>query len=491
LDNTLTLPTPAKQARLFQRVAKGTFNYGLGSVLPKVIGFVLIPLYTAYLVPADYGIVEMCSSIATFVTIFSRLGMTGSVTRFYYEHKDKPDELQDYVTTVHRFLMVASVVMGTVWAIVFYVVGEKLTPGVLFFPFICIVLLNSAMGANSDLQKRLLQCTERSRYYAILSITNAMIAIATAIVLVVGFRLGALGLLLSQLLTSLILFVHAQFFLRSWTRGKFRQKLLNESLKYGMFTLPHHLFAAFAPLVSKMVLLHTNSLASLGIFALAVRFIQPLDITYAAFNQAWQPIYFSLRKGMENKGRIKRLSRIIWLAAVGLYLMAVFIVPPLIPLITPEHFHNSAPLVPILAMGFLWQVIYFLVSIDLFYLKKNQYATLCTMFGLLANLLVTFAFVKQWGVYTLAWAQVVGFMVWAVLSWYFVKKHGEMLIGGDLIRDSVLIMAMSGLAASYIGSGNLWVSLAALMVAFGVMAVLFHNYFNIRIIEQSVSRGSD
>lgn len=470
------------QSSLLKRILGGTFNYGLGSMMPKVIGFLLIPLYTSYLVPADYGIVEMCASIAVFVTIISRLGMTGSVTRFYYDHKDNPEELQDYVTTVHRFLMLVSIMIGLTMAMVFYFFGGRLTPGILFFPFISILLLNSALGANSDLQKRLLQCTEKSRYSALLSITNAFIGIVSAIFLVVVFKLGALGLMLSQMLTSVIFFVQAQFYLRSWTRGTFRPSLLRESLKYGMFTLPHHLFAAFAPLLSRLVLLHTGSLAALGLFALASRFIQPMEMIYAAFNQAWLPIYFSMRKENVSKEKIERISRSIWIASIGLYLVAVFLAPPIIPLITPERFHDSASIVPILAMGFIWQVIYFLVSIDLAYIKKNQYMTATTLAGMIVNLTVTLVFANKYGVLALAWAQVAGYMVWGILSFAFVKKFGEMPIGGTLIRDTLIVLTLSGIASKYLENSNLLLNSLALLSFSSIILLVNKKYIDISFL---------
>ena len=63
-----------------------SFNYGIAEVLTQVIGFLLIPLYTIYLIPSDYGIIEITGTISTFAIPLMKLGLPGSVTRQYSEY---------------------------------------------------------------------------------------------------------------------------------------------------------------------------------------------------------------------------------------------------------------------------------------------------------------------------------------------------------------------------------------------------------------------
>ena len=94
---------------LFQRTIKGIFNYGLGKILPKLLNFLLFPLYTIYLTPTDFGIVELVVSLTAFLIPLSRLGMIGSITRFYFEYLKKPKLLADMVTTILRVMIASSI----------------------------------------------------------------------------------------------------------------------------------------------------------------------------------------------------------------------------------------------------------------------------------------------------------------------------------------------------------------------------------------------
>lgn len=408
-------------------------------MVPKIISFFLIPIYTIYLIPSDYGIVEICASMFQVIYTFMRLGMPGSVSRFYFDHKDDPQELRNYVKTVYDFLVFASIVISLIIGFIFYFFAENITPGVLFAPFILIVILNSALSANSSLQLRLLQSTENSRYSALLNISNAFIGILAAIVFVAGFKLGAKGILYSQLLTTVIFFIQAQIYLRPYLKGKFKWNMLKSSFNYGINTLPHLMFIVLSPFISKLLLVHTGTIAALGIYSLAIRFAQPLQMLYTAFNQAYTPIYFSLRKEGAEKLKINNYSTLIWVGSSILFMGMFFVLPPLIPLITPEKFHSSATIVPVLCCTFIWQIIYFLSVLELFYTKNNRFVSLMSVCVLVANILITLIFVKKYGPEALAWGQFIGFFCMALVANLISKKYGEVKLTNGLIWQTFFL----------------------------------------------------
>ena len=68
-------------AAFFRRIFSNIANYGIGGLLPQVIGFFLLPVYTRFLTPEDYGIVEVVGSVGALLFVFIRLGMGGAITR--------------------------------------------------------------------------------------------------------------------------------------------------------------------------------------------------------------------------------------------------------------------------------------------------------------------------------------------------------------------------------------------------------------------------
>ena len=53
-DSTVS-SSVAKEGKI---LAKHSAVYGLGTILNRVVGFIMITIYTRFLTPADYGILE-------------------------------------------------------------------------------------------------------------------------------------------------------------------------------------------------------------------------------------------------------------------------------------------------------------------------------------------------------------------------------------------------------------------------------------------------
>jgi O-antigen/teichoic acid export membrane protein len=461
-----------EQIPIGKRILSSMLNFGMANVMTKIIGFLLIPLYTNYLTPEDYGITELCGSLLAFSIIFMRLGVPGSVNRFYFDFNDDEKKLKDYITTIHHLLVIASIVVGLAIGIISYLFSSTLLSGVLFFPFIVLVLINSGFSANSDIQKRLLQSKEKSSYMAKLNIALALIGILLTIFFVVFLKLGALGLILSQTCTTLIFFVQSQYYLRNYIKGNFNLPMLKDSLKYGVGLLPHHLFAALAPLLSKGILNSRDSLAALGVFSLALRFIQPLDIINNIFNQSFNPIYFSLRK-KDDTIQIKKVYLVAWLSAILIFMITALILPSLVPLITPVRFHKSAELIPILALGFIGQVVYMLFLQENYYNKNTKSVSIITGSGLTVNLIITIVGVNQFGVYAIAWAYSAGFITWAFVGFLLSKKHFLNYIKLESILTGLVGVITTFYLSIYIDINNLLFRTLILLAGFSLVFIFY------------------
>src|SRR5205809_2597246 len=71
-------------ARLFRNAAV----YGFGRIVGKVISFLLIPFYTFYFSPAEYGVMEVLNLTVMVAAVLLAPGLATAVMRFYYDSDD-------------------------------------------------------------------------------------------------------------------------------------------------------------------------------------------------------------------------------------------------------------------------------------------------------------------------------------------------------------------------------------------------------------------
>src|SRR4029453_4673531 len=90
-----------------KRLASTGAAYTASSVIAKLIAVALLPVYTRYLTPADYGAAEVLLTTVVALSIFVRLGIIEALLRFYYIYDDRR-ERDEVARTPVAFLLLAS-----------------------------------------------------------------------------------------------------------------------------------------------------------------------------------------------------------------------------------------------------------------------------------------------------------------------------------------------------------------------------------------------
>ena len=346
-----------------------------------------------------------------------RLGVPGAVTRFYYDHREGP-ELSDYVTTIARFLICSSLAIGGIALLVGPWLLEHLIPGLAFYPYGLLVIASATISCNQNLQDRLVQVREQASYAAKLNIGRAGTSIVLALVFVLGFRWGAFGMLLAELVAAALFFIQACRYLLPNLHGRFRPDMLRTSVKYALGILPSHFMVSVAPVVTRSVLADASSLGAVGQLGIAGRFMQPLTVLGFAFQTAFVPIYFALRNDETQKSveTVVRTAALCLDGCRGSCLGGALLIPAMIRLLTPEQFHTSAGIVPILCLGFLGQTVYSVFAPEIYYSKRTYLVPLVSGTSLIVTILITVLTVKEYGAFGIAWATSLGILSMAVTS---------------------------------------------------------------------------
>src|ERR687885_1663240 len=67
--------------------------YGLGSIVARILAVFLLPLYTRYLTPSDYGLIETLVALSAVLTALVAQGMKSAFFRFYFDSAEEERRL--------------------------------------------------------------------------------------------------------------------------------------------------------------------------------------------------------------------------------------------------------------------------------------------------------------------------------------------------------------------------------------------------------------
>src|SRR5690348_6704770 len=79
-------------------VARNVLVYGLGTVLARAVSFLMLPVYTRYLSPADYGILQLLDVAVEVIVLVISAGATSGLQRFYFKASTTEDRHAVLVT---------------------------------------------------------------------------------------------------------------------------------------------------------------------------------------------------------------------------------------------------------------------------------------------------------------------------------------------------------------------------------------------------------
>jgi O-antigen/teichoic acid export membrane protein len=381
---------------LTKRLFSGFFNYGLGQFLPKLINFLLIPVYAFYLVPEELGVYDIFYTLFSFLLIVMRLNLPGAIIRFYYDYQDDADRLGSYIKTIYVGVIFSSVIIG----LIFFVFKQNvitLLGAPAHADYLLIVIGCAILAGSGDVQKRLLQVREQSAYSAKLNVATTLVSIVLSVFFVMVLGYGARGLFYAMLISSAAFFIQAQYYLKDDLKRKIDTTLLPSSFKYSMGIFPYLVIGHLNPVILKSFLANVVSSSAVGIFSMASRVTSPQLLIISAFSSTITPIYFSiLKEGKGDFAEYKKNVRRVILLAFMVMIAFVSLAPPAIEIFLPIAYKESANVVAWLSLGFMPQILYILVSQDIFYSKKTLIVSVVNVLGMLLSLLTSFLLIPVW-----------------------------------------------------------------------------------------------
>lgn len=414
------------------RILGATLNYGLAGYLPQLINFLLLPVFTAYLTPADMGIVEICVAAQVLVASVLRTGLPGALSRLYFEHREG-SALADLFTSISAASAVTSAAGIGVLLLIGPPIFGTFLPEVPFHPYFDLALLATLLQVAPELQSRLLQAQERSGLAARLTLTFAVLGTASKVLFVVGLRWGPAGVLWAEVLTNGLYALVAAARHRRELSGRIRMSILRSAFSYGLPLVPHHAGGWLHQFAGRWVLSAMATIAMVGHLGIAARIVSPLLLAGGAFATAFAPVYFAWRTDLPTKDALAEARRtssaaLVLSATAGLGAATFGVLA--VRHFLPATYAASEVLIGVLGAGLVVRIIYNVVGVELLYAKRTQAISVAFLVGAAVNLAISIALVPSWGAMAIAFSQLVGTLIGVGITAVLARQTFPLAIAG-------------------------------------------------------------
>ena len=380
-----------------KRLVSSLAAYQVADIVSKFIAVLLLPVYTRYINPAGYGVVELLANGVIFVSIVARFGMIEAFLRFHFSDAD-----QERRDALARRASLFLLVVTTLVAIALAVAATPLSKLVLSHrdpSTFRVAVLGLWSFTNLELAYGLLRVDERLRAYALASLANVGMTVAGSIVLVVIAGDGPRGLLLANYGASTIVLLALW-----WTsRGRLLRRgagapRMAMLLRFGLPTVPAEASVYALSIIDRYYIYHHRWQALAGLYSIAIKLAGAVAFIARAFQYAWPPLAYSITDDAQARrlyGLVTTYYLLIsgWVVA-GLALLGRWV----IRLLTAHAFFGAYRALSWVALGWalygLW-VVFLVIAGRANVTTRNFPAALA---GLAANVVLIVLLVPSLGI---------------------------------------------------------------------------------------------
>ncbi|MGV9002304.1 MAG: lipopolysaccharide biosynthesis protein [Candidatus Saccharimonadaceae bacterium] len=418
-------------------LVKNTFIIALGKMSMQAVSLLLLPLYTIYLSPAEYGTVDL---ILTYVVLFAplvTLQIEMAAFRFMVDRRGNRQEMAQVMSTSVAFAL--PIIFGV------FILAAISATLVNASSYIYLAILFIGVATMNNLFMQFARGMGDNKRFAFSSIVSGIVAIILNILFIVFLGMGAEGMLLAMLIANLLGALYLLFSLKlvSYLRLSYVDpKIRREMTQYSLPLVPNGVSWWVINAVDRTIISIILGLSANGIYAIAFKFPLIFTTLFSFFSLSWTE---SASMHINSNDRDKFFSdtanaSLKVFSAIGLLIVAG--TPLAFTLFIDSQFNEARMYVPILILGALFNAIVGIYS-GIYVAKKLTRQVMNTsLVSAVINIGLTLLLIKYVGLYGTAFSSAVAFLVMAVYRHNDIKKYVTITYEKNLFIILALLYAV-------------------------------------------------
>lgn len=434
-------------AKLF----KNSFLYTLGTLFPTLSGFLLLPLYTSYLSPADYGVLSAVQVVNSVLVLVFTLAIDKAIYRMYFDYKTEKDK-KDYLGTIFFGLCVVVTVLTFLLFGIPDILGS-IYKDIAFYPYMFISLITSALTTLNVIPKANYFVKEKAGNFIMIAILEFIIKNAFIIVFVVYLEQGVIGYLEGQLYGTVLVIPLLLYLTFKNINLTFVTKWFYNSLRFSLPMLPM-LISAWVMNASDRIFIERYYTAhDVGIYSLGYKIAMLVSIFASAFYKAYNPFYFKTAANeiRENALAILKKTNSIYLLIliIGSALIALF-AREAISIFFDERYYEAYKIVGIVSLSFAVGAASGIFNLAIYQEKKTVFLMIVNLLSAGVNIGLNFLLVPTMGAMGAAWATLITYIVLLVISFYYGKNCFYASFYKEMVYLVFIVLLIIGIFFYYI-----------------------------------------
>lgn len=425
-------------------VVKHSFIYAVGNIARQLAGFLMLPIYTRYLSPEDYGVVGLLAFALAVLEPVLGARLTQALPQFYFSAHDERSKSAVMSSAIILMTVVSALSAGLI-----FVYQEPVSN--LLFGTTEYALAAALFGLNILAQPveysgmTFIRMQEKSLLFLYVSLAKLVAQIAINIWLVIYLDMGVLGVILSGVISSVLIGIGLTIYIYSYNTFRLDMEITWKML---VFCWPLW-FAGLAGLYinssNRLYLRIFSNLSDIGLIELGTKFASIIGLIWSPFLQQWEISSYKIYEQHDAKKIFQNafigISAMLAIAGLGVSLFSEF----LIIMMSGEAFHAATKTVPYLTAAYILNSLAsffnfsFMITNNTKKLSYCYFATAAIITGLYI------ALIPKLGAEGAAMGLCIAYAISYFITFYYSQKYYD--LGVNLTTsNTLLITSIAGYA---------------------------------------------
>jgi len=457
-----------------KKLLNETIIYGIGAILPRVITFLLNPLYIHYI---DKEAFSVFSSLYSWIALVNVMLTFGFETSFFRFSTEKENEKKSFDTSFWFIFGLAAVFLISILifsAPLSVILDYAKNPEFLrwfamiaFLDAICVIPFAWLRFHNMPIKYSVI------RVASILVQTISVIALFIFVPTSTSEKIGLDGQVsypfISNLLGSLATFV---LLLPIILKVKFRfsKELFSRMIKYSWPIMIAGLAFQVNENYDKITQYYNISKADAGAYGGCYKLAVLMTLFVTAYRMGIEPYFF---KQMNNENAKNNYAKVTEYFSFFASIVAMGIIANIswlkVIFITDHSYWTAMDIVPIIVIANLCFGIYYNLSTWYKVTDRTHFGTLISWFGAGLTIVLHFLFLKKYGFMVSAWVTFIAYFLMMVLSYFLGQKYYPIPYRIKKISFFLILLMIFSLISVYIFKYNFWLSNSLFVIYSGIL----------------------
>jgi O-antigen/teichoic acid export membrane protein len=417
--------------------------YSLAVSVRRFSGLLLLPIYTRYLTPTNYGVMELLDLTCAVATLL--LGMRLADAMLYHYFNATAGKPRNAVLTT---ALLGSLGIGSVAAAAGWFAAPAISVMVFtsaqYANYLRLMFLSVGLTLPQSLGYAYVRAQNRSGLFFVISVCKLGFQVALILWLLVmrGMGVGAMvwGALIAYAVEALLSCWYI-LYSTGTLRVSFDWPMFKKLSSYGAPLAIGSIGMLILHFGDRYVLSRYVSLSQIGIYALGYKLGMLVAYVQEAFTQYWNAQMFSLLQGYNSEKLYVRISTYYTVSLLFVGLVLSLFSRPLLELVVTPPYYPAAAFVPVIALAYIlrgtgdyWRTV-LLVE------KRTGLDTAVVLCGVAVCLVLYLTLIPRMGAWGAAFATLAAFGAMVPLSLWWAQR----------IRRHAFEWKRIGLAAGWAG----------------------------------------